>query len=188
MRCVATILFLQFGLLSFSSVLATNIILDYSHDSATDNFFGRNPVAKAAVDQAAADLSEFLASSLTPIEAGQDPTIGTYLDSSVSIDMHLNYENPSTGQSVLIENPIFDADEVRIFVGMTEINSATLPGGGDVAGLGSTGSVGLSIGAGGALDQFGPAITSAEQMANQLFRRGSTPITQHSHASTVENV
>lgn len=178
MRNAVAVLILQLGIFSFSTAHATNIVLDYSHDLASDNFFGRNPVAKAALDQAAIDISEFLASSLNPIEVGQDPSVGTYLDSSITIDLRLTYDNPSTGQPTTIESPTIGADEVRVFVGMAEINSVTQPNGNDIAGLGSTGSAGFAIGAQGFLNEFGPAIESAERIANETFRRGSTPVNQ----------
>ena len=51
--CAACLL----GLISFVPVANAQIVLDFSDDIANQNFFGNNPVAKAALEAAAADLS-----------------------------------------------------------------------------------------------------------------------------------
>ncbi len=89
---------------------AFNIVVDYSNDAANGNFFGLRPVAKAAIDAAAADLSALLnPTSLSAISPSGSPNVDlishTNGTTTVSADWDLFYNNPSTAVSTAVTSP-----------------------------------------------------------------------------------
>ena len=144
MFCSRLALALCVWLFCTASVGAVDIIVDYSRDAASDDYFRQNPLAKGAVDQAAADISEVITSSLTPI-AVQDTVVGVNGSSTVSLAWQWNLVDPMTNATEWIDSMTIGANEVRIFVRLADINGMTIPGGDAVLGMGGSGGIEVSL-------------------------------------------
>ncbi len=153
---------------------AVDIIMDYSHDGASDDYFRQNPLAKAAVNQAAADISEIITSSLTPI-AVQDTVVGVNGSSTVSLAWQWNLVDPMTNATEWIDSMTMGANEVRIFVRLAEINDMTIPGGDSVLGMGGTGGIEVSLHAEGFAHEWEAALMDAERRSIAVLGRGAGP-------------
>lgn len=150
---------------------ALNIVVDYSTDTATNNFFNLRPLAKAAVDAAAADLSALLAPThLTAISPSGTPNVNAITGTSGSTNVAANwdyfYTNPSTGADVTITNPSLAADSITIFAGMN----------GTALGEGGPGDAGVSLNASGLGSQLIAATNAMEAASNTYMNRGAGPI------------
>ncbi len=162
--CLAMVLPLS----ASSSLSAVTIVLDYE-DPTT--FFYNNAVAKAAVDQAAADISAAITTTLTPLTT--DVFTGSDGASSAMADWDFFYARPSDGSSVQLATPQttpgFSADEVRVYVGMQHLAGSTL-------GRGSTGQPSVSTsGSIGSVTTFANAISQMETLSNTSMSRSSGP-------------
>ena len=155
-------------LLGLGNCLRADIVLDFSPDAATDNFFARNADAKAAVEKAATDLNAVLDTPLVALDS-RDVIEGKYNQTSAVLAWQLSYDNPSTGRSIDFDPAILAENEVRIFVGMSELM-------GDVAGTGGPGAIGLSAGAGGSPDEFAQAIEDLQANVDALLDRNGGPV------------
>ena len=158
------------SLLSFllvSNVGAVNIVLAYEDEA---NFFAGNGSAKAAVDQAAADISNALTSTLSSLAT--DTYNGSSGSASATADWSFNYTEPSSGSSITLASPHitpgFGADEIIIYVGMRNLGGTTLGQGGP-----GGGGAGLST-IGGA--NFGQAVDNLEAASNAALLRGGGPV------------
>jgi len=140
------------------------IQLDYTYDQADGgNFFGTHPAAKASLEQAAADLSAAITSSLTAVN--QNTFTGSSGGSTATIDWDLFFSNPVTGADVTIDTFTLAANTVRIYVGMQKLTGSTLGQGGPAfgaIGLGSTGGSPAN------------AMNIAEAASNTAFSRGGS--------------
>ena len=153
------------------------IVLDFSHDTSTDNFFGMSSsdsiAAKAAVQQAAADISAVLfgPSTLTPVT--MDSVSGTSNSAMVTGNVDWSYTNPSTGATENIPDVStvnLANNEIKIFVGMQELSGMTL-------GQGGPGSIGISTSVSYSNSSDIPgAITAFEMAANAEYGRGNAMI------------
>ncbi|QDS97014.1 hypothetical protein [Adhaeretor mobilis] len=152
-------------LLVLSQSCRAVIILDYSHDLATDNFFGSTATAKAAVDAAAADINALISTTLSPIASNQ--VVGTSGSTSLTLNWNWSYTNPSSGASEAF-TPLIGANEVRIFVGMQELAGNTL-------GQGGPGGVSVGFSGGGYESEWVDAVADAESKSNATFGRGGGP-------------
>jgi hypothetical protein len=94
---------------------ALTVTLNYSHDAAAANFFGTYPAAKAALEQAALDVSELIES--VPLAISNDYFVGTSGAAEVLFDLDLRYRNPSTGVIRQVDQPFIAAGEVIVYVG-----------------------------------------------------------------------
>ena len=100
---------------SFASWIQTaaglNIMLDYSFD--TFNFGGKNGgAAKAAIDQAAADIGSLITTSLTPL------TQSSFTAGGSTVNVSTRFTNPTTNAPEIhdpVTRPIA-ADTVVIYV------------------------------------------------------------------------
>lgn len=169
-----------FALLSLTACLclvaarpaqALTIVVDYSSDAANGNFFGLRPLAKAAVDAAAADLSALLAPThLTPISPSGTPNVnaitGTSGSTSVTVDWDYLYTNPSTGVEVTVTSPSVPSDIVTIYAGM---NATAL-------GQGGPGSASIGMSASGFASQLVAATNAMEAASNTYMNRGAGPV------------
>ena len=82
------------GLIGFVPVANAQIVLDFSDDLANQNFFANNPVARAALEAAVADIN---AAIVFDLSAAEDITTGTAGTTSFDFDFLYNYSNPTTG-------------------------------------------------------------------------------------------
>jgi hypothetical protein len=156
------------GLLA-SSAHALTINLDYGHDTATDNFFGSNATAKAALEKARDDIQNAITSVLGAMST--DTVIGVNGSTSAHYNFALNYTNPSTGAAQSIPISTMGLDQMTVFVGMRELTGATL-------GQGGPGSTGLGVGVGGGAvpAEWPGATANANGLATTQRLRGAGPV------------
>lgn len=117
-----------------SEARAVNVVIDFTYD--TTNFFGAgNPSgatagaqANAAIQAVAAFYSGILTDTLSSIAKPADYYSGA--GGVASWNWSLNFPNPSTGSSTVINNPTIAADEYRIYVGARSLAGSTLGVGG----------------------------------------------------------
>lgn len=147
---------------------ALTIQIDYTYDVATDNFFNANPIAKATLEKAAADLSAYLGPSLSAVSATSFS--GTNRTTTATFDWELHFDNPSVnGEEVTLDSFILAADTVTIYAGMRPLTGSTLGQGGPAgAGFGFSGS--------GFPAQWIGAVGSAEAKSNAVMPRGGGPV------------
>jgi hypothetical protein len=150
---------------------ALTIVVDFSADAATENFFNLRPVARAAVNAAAADLSALLAPThFTAISPSGTPNVnaisGTSGSTTVTANWDYLYSNPSTGAAVTVASPSIAADTVTIFAGMNN------------TGLGEGGPASASVGlnASGFASQLVAATNAMQSASNTYMRRGPGPV------------
>ena len=152
------------GLIGFVPVANAQIVLDFSDDLANQNFFSNNPVARAALEAAVADIN---AAIVFDLSAAEDITTGTAGTTSFDFDFLYNYSNPTTGEQQVIENASSPENVYRIFVGARTLGGSTL----GVGGAGASGfSASGTVGSGSVAD----AVADAE--ANDTHRRGGGPL------------
>src|SRR5262245_36840716 len=83
-----------------SRVPALTIVLNYSHDTAADNFFNTHPFAKAALESARDDIQ---AAILTvPNEVTTDVVQASVGTTSASHSFTFTYRNPATGALIIL--------------------------------------------------------------------------------------
>jgi hypothetical protein len=165
-RIAATVWGLLFVCLSSSATFGT-IVVDYSNDASTDNFFATNTTAKAALEAAVNDINSVIISSFGAITPGQQTIIGSNGGTSASITHSFSYTNPSTGVSTVYNGgvPTLAANEIRIFVGMRELSGSTL-------GQGGPGGHSWSI-SGGSSANWPGAFTNMINASNAVYLRGN---------------
>lgn len=159
----------------YNPVASAAIIVDYSQDQASQNFFGNNATARSALEAAVADINAVLSFNLGAIT--NDTVTGTSGGgTSATFNFSYNYTNPATGGSETIEDTRLGAGEFRLFVGARNISGATL-------GQGGPGSGGIGIGWGVRGGPLSAAIAAAE--ASYQHRRGDGP-TMLTHNGTLD--
>jgi hypothetical protein len=146
---------------------ALTILLDYSDDITTDNFFNTHPVAKASLEKARNDIQSAITSTLGAIV--NDITTGTSGTATATYDFSFGYTNPSTGAAQTIALSTLATNQVRIFVGMRELAGTTL-------GQGGPGSQAISAG-GSAINaaDWPGAVNAANAAATAERLRGGGP-------------
>ncbi|MHA3772047.1 hypothetical protein ACXR0O_10970 [Verrucomicrobiota bacterium sgz303538] len=155
-------------LATVSTACALTIQVDYSYDAAAGNFFGLNPLAKAAVNQAAADLSAAVTSVLGAVP--DDVFTGTNGDTSATFDWDLRFQNPSApGQMITLQDFSIQTGVLTVYVGMRPLSGATL-------GQGGTANVSVKAGASGFEDEVAGAVAQAEAASNAVMPRGAGPV------------
>lgn len=155
--------------LATSHVGAINIELDYSYDAAADNFFATHPQAKAALDQAAADIGALIPTGLAPVTSSYT---GSSSDGSRSATATFSweylYENPSTGVQTTTTASLA-ADTIKIFAGVQAFSGFTLAEGAPAGAR-----IGLS--GGGFGSQWQGAMDAAVANSNAGMGRGGGPL------------
>ncbi len=148
-----------------------DIIIDYTDDDASHNFFNSNATAKAALEAAVADINAVIDfSSLGAITSANQTINGTSGFADVDLDFEATYTSPSSNSSATVTPFSFAAQEVRIFVGMRELANATL-------GVGGARSASLTtIAAFGGGADLAAAARLANDQANQVYGRGDGPV------------
>ena len=154
-------------LLLASRLSAVNIVLAYENEA---DFFKGNLIAKAAVEQAAADISNVLTNSLSPLIT--DTYTGAAGTSSLTVDWLFSYTQPSTGDTVVLQTPHispgFGTDQIIINVGMRNLSGTTLGQGGPGGAGGGFGGV--------AGTDFAQAVDNMEALSAAAMLRGSGPV------------
>ena len=149
------------------------INLDYSADTATDNFFNLRPAARAAIQAAANDINAVLSSAnLSAVSSVGTPNAtditGTYGSTSVSASWEYSLMDPSAGATMSITAPSVAARSVTIFVGMDKLTGSTL-------GIGTPGGAGVGFGLSGFESELGNATNAMQTLSNSYMGRGSGP-------------
>lgn len=151
---------------------AFTLLLDYSHDTATDNFFGNRATAKAALDAAAADISAAITSSLSAINGSGSPNVdnisGTNGSTTVTANWDYNYTNPSTNATVTLATPVVPANSVMVFVGMKELAGSAI-------GIGGPSGTSVGLGFSGFESELVTAVNNMQAASNAYMGRGSGP-------------
>ncbi len=153
----------------FLSLLPASHAINISVQYAPGTLFhsGIDGTAKAAINAAAADVSEAITTSLNAITT--DVFTGTNSSTTVTFDWSFNYTNPSTGGSTTINSATIAADTVTLFVGTQTLYGNTL-------GLGGPTGIGLSLGASGFPSESPAAVNSAEAQSEIALARGGGPV------------
>ena len=161
--------------LGASSSLALNVTLDFA-----PSMFNSDPTARAAIEQAATDISTAITSSLSPIDERQwsrsNTTAGQTLDSIYT--WNFSFTLPGNPNSVTIV-PSLAANEVRMFVRGENIAGSTL-GTGGAAGIGFESDYDARFS--GSVDnvvlqsQFDDLVSQHSALAQAEFTRGAGPV------------
>ena len=196
MRCL-----LRFGRLSFglSALLAVaglwapqisqaEIIIDFSHDASTNNFFGTDTAdrqnARAAILKAAEDINNILKATLGPVSPSDYSLTGTSStgsgETTVTLDTTLSYLNPATNMPETF-NPVgLGVDEIRIFVGARPMSNPGTPSDpiNNALGEGGPGSVETMLVASttNGFASLAAALDDVESQSNAIFTRGDGPL------------
>jgi len=101
-----------------------DLTIDYSRDAVAEDFFGRFPQAKLALEQAASDLSALIATEPTAIS--QEYFEGLSGNAAVGFDLDMLYRDPSTGVIRTVAEPFRAAGEVILYVGSQHLTGNTL--------------------------------------------------------------
>lgn len=144
---------------------AINIVLDYSEDAS--GFFTATPLAKAAVDAAALDLSLAITTVLGAVNT--DTFTGMNGSTSATIEWDLTITDPATGGDLEFDTFNLAASTVRIYVGMRPLSGSTLGVGGPAGG-------GFGLNGSGFPNQWIGAVDAAENSSNATMTRGDGPI------------
>jgi hypothetical protein len=143
---------------------AINIVLDYSDDT----FFAAHPTAKASLEAAAQEISNLI---ISPLNATATSNAETVNSAMVTFNYSLSIKNPTTGQPQTINAAALPANQVRIYVGMQNIET------GSEEGQGGPGSVGVSANVSYFNQSDVPAAVAATALdANTNLTRGGGPI------------
>ena len=103
------------------------LVLDYTHDVFFTGTSG-NATAKAALEQAAADINAIIQpGSLAPLDGTFSVDTG---NNGLDLDFTGFYTNPTSGSQTQIGGFSSSADEVRVFVGTQNLAGSTLGQGG----------------------------------------------------------
>lgn len=153
--------------LLYSQASAISIVLDFSHDAATDNFFGSNPTALASIEKARNDLQSVISTTLGAISS--DTVTGSSGSTSATYNFSHSYTNPSTGAAESISLSTIPADQVTIFVGMRELT-------GSILGQGGPGGLGIGVSGGGFPSEWADAVSATNALANAQRLRGGGPV------------
>jgi hypothetical protein len=150
-----------------AKVQAFTVILDYTYDST--GFFSTNLVAKAALEQAATDLSNFITSPLGAITPSTMSFTGTNGSTTATVDWKLSFSNPTTASTVDLTSYSASAGEFRVFVGMRSLSGPTL-------GQGGPAGMGFSLGGSGFESEWTGAVAAMNATSNATMTRGGGPI------------
>src|SRR5699024_5593205 len=115
---------------------ASAVQITFVYQDPADPFFTAQ--ARAALDRAAADVSQAITTALAPLS--QDVYSGTSGPTTATVNWALTYQNPTTATPTAVTLDTFDLalNEIRIYVGSYAMS-------GDTIGFGGTGGVGLQI-------------------------------------------
>ena len=157
--------------LTFLSLPATqldalNIELDYTYDVASDNFFGGNATAKAALEQAATDLSTFITTEFGSVSGAYS---GTNASTTATFRWDSIFKDPSTNVDVTLTTPSLAANTVKIFIGVDELSGSTL-------GKGGSNGVQTRLGGSGFGSEWTAALATAAENYNNGISRGAGPV------------
>jgi hypothetical protein len=155
------------GLLTVRSVSALTISIDYSLDSS--GFFSSNLTAKAALEQAAADVGGVITSSLGALSPSTLAFTGTNGSTTATADWSVSFTHPTTGAVTSLGSFSSAAGEFKVFAGARSLTGSTLGQGGPVG-------VGLSLGRSGIGSEFTGAVSALETASNSVMTRGDGPV------------
>ena len=131
-----------------------------------------DPVAKAAIDAAAADLSAAITTSLNAVTT--DAYAGSSGGANVSLGFQFTYADPFTNAQTVIPNATIAANAVNIFIGARNLAGKTL-------GVASPGFVQVDISqfsGGGSTGGWLGAVAIAESKAQTAYKRGSSTVVE----------
>ncbi|MEM0914862.1 MAG: hypothetical protein AAGK09_09665 [Planctomycetota bacterium] len=164
---------------SGGAAYAIEVDLDFSQDGG---YFTANPLAKAALEQAASDLSDAILTDLGQVvdmnSATFDSNGTTDAAGIAEFDFRYSYTNPSTGAAETFDPAVLPENVIKVFVGARTLGGSTL-------GQGGVGGIGVSITAGGNGElgfpsEFGPNAQGAWDIAlpaaQSNYRRDNGPV------------
>lgn len=155
------------GVLMVRPVSALTVEIDYSFDSS--GFFSTNLTARAALEQAATDVSNAITTSLGALSPSTLAFTGTNGATTATADWRLAFTNPTTGGEESLTSFSSAAGQFKVFAGVRSLSGSTLGQGGPVG-------VGISLGGSGSEVQFAGAVSAMETASNSVMRRGEGPV------------
>ncbi len=108
---------------------AIQLVMDYTYDS----FFSAHPLAKASLEAAAQDISNAIT---TPLGATVDTNSATVNITTITFDYKFTYTLPTADITQDFDPAVLPANQVRIFVGVRNIEEANVLGKGGPGGFG----------------------------------------------------
>lgn len=155
------------------SASAVSISLVYQNPS--DPFF--NTTAQATMNQAAADVSFAITTSLNSLT--QDVYTGTNGSTTATANWSLSYTNPTDGTTqVTLPTFALGIDEIVIYIGSRDLPGSTL-------GVGGPGGAGIGLSGGGLQSQWVGAVDAMEASSNAGMVRGGPVLGTFSGTSTL---
>jgi hypothetical protein len=156
-------------LLSTASVQAVTIVVDYSYADSLNQLLPGS-TGRAAIDQAAADLSAVLSNHhLAALPTRQVTGTASWnngetdLVSTINVTASYTIRNPVTGDIARLANETFANDEFRIYVGMSSMSNAYA--------MGTAADVGIGWAGIGYVPSWEQAVRNVEANANAYFGR-----------------
>lgn len=155
------------GLLMMRPVSGLTVSIDYSLDSS--GFFSSNLTAKAALEQAAADVSSAITSSLGALSPSSLAFTGTNGSTTATADWRLSFTNPTTGAAESLTSFSSGVGEFKVFAGVRSLTGSTLGEGGPVG-------VELAFGGSGFESEWVGAVGAMQTASNSVMTRGGGPV------------
>lgn len=138
--------------------------VDYSYDSS--GFFTRHPAARAALEQAAADISRVLTGTFSG--SPDNPIVGERGRTRVEISWESTINHPSKSDPTRVTTAGFTADTITVYAGAKPLVKKL--------GLGETGGISISLKASGYGSGWAAAMAAAEKTFNAGMRADQGPI------------
>ena len=155
------------GMLMIQRASGLTVSIDYSLDSS--GFFSTNLTARAALEQAAADVSSAITTQLGALSPSSLSFTGTNGSTTATVDWGLSFTNPTTGAAHSFTNFTSAAGEFKVFAGARALAGSTLGLGGSLGG-------GFSFGGSGFESEWSGAVAAVQTASNSVMTRGGGPV------------
>jgi len=160
----STVVFLSIAMLQ--SLATAQLTADFS--LPTSSTFFNNATARRAVEAALADLDAVLNQNLGPISASDDTIVGSSGNTTVTITITGEVQNPSTGNEVDVPVAV-NRSVVRVYAGARQLGS-------NFAGVAGPGVPSFNLQFFGFPNELDAALNSAVNQTNTIFTRGEGPL------------
>lgn len=165
------------GLMGGVAAQGVSVVVDYSNDDQTDQFFTRQPTARAAMEAAVATVNSLINIALGAVE--NDIVVGTHGSTTATFNWSFTYRLPSTGATRTVQLATVPANTVTLFVGVRELFGAD-------AAQAAPGGMGLQLSGNGYGSEWQAAVAAGETASRSLYNRGGPFIGQVSGTSYLD--
>jgi hypothetical protein len=178
MRNLIRLCVLLTGAFFCSPFVGAGIVIDYSHDTFFNAAGTVNATAKASLEAAVADINAVLdLSSYGAITAADNTITESSGGGNATFTFAGQYTNPSTGATESLSTVTLAAEEIRIYVGMRNLNNSVAGASNTTLGQGGPGITFLSgLSAGGNPAGRPASVNAASAAANAIYSRGNSPV------------